>query len=319
MNVTIDYHKLKAVCQRPIKDFAGCGKVTNTRDGIYIYRPNKKSKILGVAHLDTVLGSNHFFNLRIGQDDIVINPCLDDRLGAYTLLSTLPALGIEFDLLLTEGEEQGRSTAYHFQSEKSYNWIFSFDRRGDDVVMYQYDDLDIREALKSVGFRPSIGTFSDIAFLDQLGVKGINIGTGYEGEHTNMSYANMTTWKSQVIKFKRFYDKYKDTKFTYEDLGYGWVRTPQSKNSTHYDRYADWGDYNARFYKVMKPYTKESSSLGECDFCQDNSATEEIDGLLLCNTCMSQMAKCTVCQQLYFDDQLMDGICQRCLDRMNER
>src|SRR5688500_911556 len=129
----IDYNRLKNTCLSPIESFMGLGEVVDTRDGIYIYK-DKGCKVLGVAHLDTVLNMNHFHKIDVNGDPIVINAQLDDRLGAYALIHLLPSLGIQFDLLLTEGEESGRSTAAHFKASHEYNWMFSFDRHGDDVV-----------------------------------------------------------------------------------------------------------------------------------------------------------------------------------------
>src|SRR5688572_4953131 len=157
---------------------------------MYIYQ-NNNSRILGVAHLDTVLSMNHFYRLKVNQDQIVLNAQLDDRLGAYTLLHLLPSMGLKYDLLLTEGEEMGLSTAAHFKTDKQYNWMFSFDRKGTDVVMYQYESKPLTAALESSKFKIGIGSFSDIAFLDHLGCKGFNVGTGYHGEHSTMCYANM--------------------------------------------------------------------------------------------------------------------------------
>ena len=45
---------------------------------------------------------------------MVHSGALDDRLGAYIILDLLPKLGINVDVLLTVGEEQGRSTANFF-------------------------------------------------------------------------------------------------------------------------------------------------------------------------------------------------------------
>ena len=99
----IDYELMKNICLTNIESFSIFGDVLDTPDGILIYKQNKGAKILGVAHLDTVLTSNHFKVKKNGRR--VYNMQLDDRLGVYTMLDLLPQMGIEFDLLLTEGEE----------------------------------------------------------------------------------------------------------------------------------------------------------------------------------------------------------------------
>ena len=209
----INYETLKNICLSPIESFKTLGDVVETKDGIYIYKSRPDSKILAVAHLDTVLSINHFH--KIEGEDIVFNAQLDDRLGVYTLLDLLPGMGVKFDLLLTEGEETGQSTAAYFEGDKKYNWMFSFDRHGEDVVLYQYDDKDSRSLLQESGFKPSLGSFSDIAFLGHLGIKGFNFGTGYEGEHSAMCYANINALKRQAKRFVHFYNANKNTKLNH--------------------------------------------------------------------------------------------------------
>jgi hypothetical protein len=277
----INYSKLKQVCLSPVKSFEGIGDMVNTPDGILIYKENPKAKILGVSHLDSVLEHSHFYNLSIGNDVKVINAQLDDRLGTYTLLEILPRLGIEFDLLLTEGEEIGRSTAAHFEPIKEYNWIFSFDRAGSDVVMYQYDTPLLRNDLKSAKFRPSYGTFSDICFLDHLGVRGINIGTGYHDEHTDMCHASMGELTAQVKRFKAFYDMFEDKQYPYEK--------PASK------KVQSWHD---DFY---------------CYLCDRKPGKNQIvNDIFLCDDCMGQALQCQNCMDLFYADEIVDGLCEIC-------
>src|SRR5690606_38317386 len=91
-------------CHRSIESFYNEGDVTVTPDGVYIYREEPKNKVLAVAHLDTVQDTKSYSR----TSTQLYVPQLDDRAGVYALMKLLPKLyGLEFDLLLTEGEEQG--------------------------------------------------------------------------------------------------------------------------------------------------------------------------------------------------------------------
>ena len=158
-----------------------------------IYQDNG-ADILGVGHIDTV--DNH----RSTQTEAGLEahskamnlaryhqtgPQLDDRLGVWALLSVLPE-HMNYDVLLTDNEEIGQSTAASFEppNGKAYNWIFELDRRKDGCVLYQYGSKKWNKELTKAGFRIDRGSFSDIGYLDHLGVQGVNIGIGYDHEHT---------------------------------------------------------------------------------------------------------------------------------------
>lgn len=282
-----NYDILKRICLANISDFESIGEVTNTKDGIYIYKKNSSAKILGIAHLDSVLNLSHFYHLTIDKQELVFNAQLDDRLGVYTLLDVLPKLGIQFDILLTEGEESGRSTAAHFTTDKQYNWMFSFDRHGEDVVLYQYDDSHMRDILKESKFKVGIGSFSDISFAEHLRIKGFNVGTGYEGEHDSMCYANMNILARQINRFVDFYEKNKD------------IHYPQIKTSTKGHSSQFWHQYDDLY----------------CYLCGKNRGVHEIeDDLYLCDGCFQDAGQCQYCYDVYYDYELSDGLCVDCKD-----
>lgn len=166
------------------------------------------ASILAVAHLDTVGGANerdaHFLETEGGT--VVYSRALDDRLGAYTILEWLPSLGVQHDILLTVGEESGNSTASAFEPPegKEYDWIIEFDRGGTDVVMYQYDDADTRAAVRSSGARVGDGIFSDICYLEHLGVKGFNWGTGYRDYHGPRAHAYLDDTNMMLGHYLKF-------------------------------------------------------------------------------------------------------------------
>lgn len=299
MNIQFDFDRLEDRCLAPIEDFTIEGTVTETNDGIYIYK-NNNSRVLGVCHLDSVLDLTHFYLAPINGDNIVLNAQLDDRLGAYVLLDLLPSLGLNFDVLLTEGEERGRSTAAWFESEKKYNWIFSFDRRGTGVVLYQYSGGDWENALKKSKFTIHQGTFSDVSSMEHLGVKCVNIGTGYHGEHDDLCFASMNELTVQVEKFTRFYGKYKDTRFKYDKPRYSPAKWGNMGNYS--ERFLGWGDSSTL-------YTRKDM----CYLCLTNVGTVEIvTGIHVCNDCFTHADMCAGCDDIVYDTQLLDGLCSRC-------
>jgi len=185
-----------------VEDFAAFGEVVATPEGNYIFRDNG-ANVLGVAHLDTVLPPTHFAH----NGDRVFSPALDDRLGVYLLLDVLPLLGVTFDLLLTDGEERGCSTARWFVPPRQYRWMFSFDRAGTDVVMYQYDTSANRRLLQRAGFRIGVGSYSDIADLEFLRCAGFNFGTGYHRQHRLDCYADLSEANEMAARFARFWHR----------------------------------------------------------------------------------------------------------------
>lgn len=208
-------------------------------NGQFAYR-DAGSKVLAVAHCDYVdRDSNHFYY------DYPEVHCsrLDDRLGVHAILDWLPLMGINVDVLLTTDEEIGRSTAQYFKGIKPYNWIFQFDRRGTDAVTYHYDEMDEYAAQH---FKVGYGSFSDICWLD-LGVCGLNVGTGYYNEHTLGSYCDLRDFAEQLKKFRRFYDDFKDT-------------------CIPHDSSTDYKGYNTNSYNVkVTHYYDQSSHVTDCD------------------------------------------------------
>lgn len=175
----------------------------------YYYYKDNGSDILAVAHLDTVIAHDRrVTNFAETADGLVVHSgALDDRLGAYIILELLPSLGIEFDWLLTVGEESGKSTAKFFDPPegKEYHWGIEFDRGGSDVVMYCYDDSATDRLVRDSGARTSRGSFSDIAYLEHLEVKMFNWGVGYRDYHGLRGYAYLEDTFEMVAFFLRFH------------------------------------------------------------------------------------------------------------------
>lgn len=220
----IDLARLKKLCT--LDEDALWKKFAKRKDyedlGLYLFKDNG-SKILTVAHMDVFSekGYNKFLWDEIGSDIIVHSPWLDDRLGVYIADHMLPnVLKIKTDILLTTNEECCQSTAEDFSKEmvglKDYNWIVEFDRAGEDVVLYHYDDVpELTEDLVTAGFDIGIGSYSDIGELEDFKVGCFNVGIGYHHQHTSMCFASMQEMVNQLVRFRDFYNANKDKKYIY--------------------------------------------------------------------------------------------------------
>ena len=211
---------------------------------------------------------------------------LDDRLGVHILLDIFPLLGIKADILLTENEECGQSTAKAFKTEKKYNWIIEFDRRGFDVVMYGYETQEMKDLLASYNLTTGFGSYSDICELSHLGATGFNFGTGYFQAHTMNCTANLTDVAYQLETFRQFYEDNKNARFEYDPLDYIDYRTVMHQNTYNwYDKNNWYGKdkYGTDGYGYGYGYSNYSK-LPEIE--EDTEITDlEIDDLDSYNLC----------------------------------
>lgn len=247
--IQIDYRKLKHRCRQSIDNIMQQlgGEIVNCGNISYAYKDNN-SKILAVAHLDTVIKSHECKTITLNEDKITFSPMLDDRLGVYTILDMLPGLNINMDILLTDGEESGKSTAGWFENDKSYNWIAEFDRKGDDAVIYYYS----WGKTISKYFKLGHGSYSDIAELDGLGCQAVNVGIGYHNEHTNMCYMVDNEYLSQITRFIKFYHAEGNTHYRYDIPSY-----PQYANYS-WSKTWEWGESEV-----------EDDDVYQCPYCLD--------------------------------------------------
>ena len=137
-------------------------------------------------------------------------PVVDDRLGCALALGCTSWA----DILFTDCEEQGRSTAAYFQAPRAYNWIIGFDRRGTDVVTYDYDDKDWLDVLGDY-FTVGHGSFSDIGYLEKLGTACVNMGVGYYNEHTTSAFWKPQETEEQFNRLYAFWSKHGKTQFNH--------------------------------------------------------------------------------------------------------
>lgn len=187
--------------------------------GRFLTFVDNNADVLGVAHTDTVADRVSAPRSLLGRPlarysrnkDTICSIQLDDRLGVYFLTELLPSMGVTLDWLLTDCEEVGFSTARDFVPAKPYNWVVGFDRRGLDVVMYQYHSNKWKARLQEVGMKLTTGSYSDIRELGHLGVVGFNWGIGYRDEHTPRCRVHLPDVQYSAWAFSSFYEEWKDT------------------------------------------------------------------------------------------------------------
>lgn len=236
--------------------------VTGT-NGRHIFIDNGSS-VLAVAHIDTVVNPRKTFSFNTmtrnaGPTDVLVvkTPTLDDRLGVYTIMDFLPGiLGEKWaDILITEGEETGKSTAQDFKTDKQYNWMVEFDRNGsgmtymgnsktlnDDAVLYSFKGKDFEDALRDSGFeRLGRGSLTDICYLHHLKCKAFNVAVGYHDNHSTKAYMYVEEYVRAMNLFIAFYTKHKDTMFEH-------VYTPPAKTQYKYKT----GGYAQNWNKTYK-------------------------------------------------------------------
>lgn len=281
------------------------------------------ANVLAVAHTDTVGGNTYrrtsytnpttktvsYYTVD-NRVKFVHNPKknrvtsiqLDDRLGVWMICEYLPKVfNLKYDILLTTDEEIGQSSAQDFKlpDGKSYNWIFSFDRRGADcAVMYQYEEKEHEEFLKKYGFVLQTGSFSDISYLDHLGVTGFNFGVGYHFEHTTGCYANLDDVIRVARKFCVFFRENEDNYMKY---------TEKVSSRSHYYRggggyYSVWGDDWEDGYSYSSRW---------------NSGTGSTNNLLPQPDDEDDICVCSLCQMEFSFDDMVDGLCLDCMDFLN--
>jgi hypothetical protein len=231
-NNLVNVKKLKDFClaNNPKKIIKN---LTYDNKNNYWFQDNN-SDILAVAHFDTVAYSKPNFEIiRNKNNKSVITGVqsiqLDDRLGLYIIAEILPKLNCNYDILITDNEEIGSTTARNFTTKKEYNWIFEFDRMETDPVLYQYSNEDTwYNAVKEISSIAK-GSFSDISELDNLGCCAVNFGTGYYNAHTEKCFTDFESINNVINKFLNFYNKNKNKFFPYK---------PKFYNNYYFDRFS---------------------------------------------------------------------------------
>lgn len=226
MEIYFSSEKFKEFCQLDRESYfdGRFGEVIKGKNGRHVHQKNG-GKVLFVAHTDTVYASKLFSVVKIEdgdkhyRDTWYLTRMADDRLGCYLVLDYLKKFELVYDVLLTEGEEQGKSTAKDFDTEIGYNWLVEFDRAGADVVWYDHDG-GIKKLLEGVGFKTGLGSWSDIGELKHLGVKSFNVGVGYYDAHGPWAGVCPRVTCAQVDLFLKFWNLYSETKLESEPEKY---------------------------------------------------------------------------------------------------
>jgi len=210
--IDLDYTAMRRICLMPEEEFRTLPGYEYNAKEEYIFKDND-ADILAVAHLDSVVWTHHFYHIVIEEDrkspmPMILNGQLDDRLGAYMIVEYLHRYGFNYDVLLTTNEERGASTASAFHPDKQYNWMFEFDREGEDAVIYHYRGM--RQPLTQCGFKVGFGSYSDISDLSHLGCGGINVGTGVHNYHGAHAWSDVGELEANIRRFLKFWVVNKD-------------------------------------------------------------------------------------------------------------
>lgn len=218
-------HHLKSLCLSTVSQVFTSSKALGfklyaSKDRKYAFRPgDSPTSPLVVAHVDTVVaGGNGKHNYAV-KGDLVNSIALDDRLGVACMFDAISLKKPLADcaMLLCDDEEIGCSTAQIFKHKISPNFLVELDRRGTDVVCYEYESDLLIGLLKYAGFKLGSGSFSDICYLNHYGVCGFNIGVGYHQEHTVQCYANLKDTSAQLARLDVFLAKFRDVRLDWSD------------------------------------------------------------------------------------------------------
>jgi hypothetical protein len=253
--------ELLGICKAKDKEYLNCYKFYSHEDLLAahgIAKPTNGStmRVLAIAHTDCVpkyvkpIYDKDKFRIVSGQ--------LDDRLGVAILLDILPNFmpWLQVDVLLTDDEEIGKSTAHDWVLDlqlnnqleavkDTYDWIFSFDRAGTDVVTYNFNNKTADDTLETAGWHIGDGSFSDICMVESLGIWACNFGCGYYGQHSNKCYVDLDVLRANLYRFRCFVNKIEPIV-----ASSGQIKNVPYQNSK-------WGKYG---YDPYLPYAQSGKS-----------------------------------------------------------
>lgn len=321
MKMPIDLEEMKQIFNADFSYFETLGEVREGKTGKHIFIDNGGS-VLGIAHLDNVNEDTHFHPITIRGRDIILSTRCDDRVGVYILLKLLPLFCPGIDILLTDDEEIGKSTGAEFEPAKQYNWMFQFDRRTDDAVMYCYDVPDWKETLAK-SFKMGFGSASDISRMEHMKCKAVNIGCGYSDEHSLLAYLDIEMMKRQVGRFINFYHHNKNTYFPHEKKVYMPPTTWAGNGGKRWNTGGTGNQSNAApFSGIVVPSgpTLPIIMNGKCKYCDIIMAGSQG---FICSSCMDQCEPCIFCGTYYhlnYDNFWINEsslICEDCIGKIS--
>lgn len=278
--MTITKEKILAILKSTTKEMFQIYRAPPLASGTYKLYPSGKSKILFVAHTDTVNNDPDVALFKFHNQDWLLSNVHDDRIGVYIGKIILPRLGLEdMDVLLTTDEEKGQTTAKEFKPKThNYNWMFSFDRADDSGAFYGYDDKyqgwekDVKEYIKA-----SHGSFSCIKALDHLDIPGINWPNHNSGNHSPSSFINVPKLVEEIERFIQFYTCNLDKKY---------ARLPEKKTYT-----APWS-YQSNSHSVSSP----DVIVTHCPKC---SEANWLSSVILNSLGFPEYGQCTKCKTFF--------------------
>ena len=220
---------------------------------LYVMK-SPQAKWLLVHHIDTVQkhSTATFVPYQIGDGRYLHSPHNDDRIGIAAAMEVLEHNGYTaFDILITDMEEVGRTTAGDFmdwldKSEEQggptekireriakYRGIIEFDRGGADYVTYSYRNAEAEAFMKECGFPKGTGSFSDIAAMYDMGIYAMNLGTGYRSPHSANGWASLDVYAwsiAHAIAFMRHFGRRGGHVLKNEGTGGGRWRSAKRKH-----------------------------------------------------------------------------------------
>jgi hypothetical protein len=241
-------------------------------------------KVLLVSHLDTVTRLSEENEL-LHYKGTLLARGLDNRLGMYTCMDLINKddSGM-YDLLLTDHEECGASTAQYFNCpDYHYDLIVEFDRMGvDQFVQYGHG---CKELVKDIEAQTTCvkksGSYSDIRDID-TDTASVNWGVAFRNYHADNSHVIWDEYLNNIEQYQIFIEwarsnnksyftdpapVYKSTK-NYSGNYYS------SSNNDYWDSY--YNDYN---YDDIQDETIDMTGFDDFDDLMTSAQGKSFDDL----------------------------------------
>ena len=203
-------------CQFSRRDILARLDYATEHNGLYLgfkRSPTGRARVAAVAHMD-YLGSGKVHRCDRRR---VVSSALDDRLGVWLALNLEALTGIPLDIIITDGEESGQSTARYVSPEylDRYNWIVEFDRMGLAPVVYCYECM--REPLLECFVSVGAGSYTDICewgYDSRVGA--YNHGIGYHDQHTERCSVKVADIRRSIDNFVAVYQRIGNRKIAHD-------------------------------------------------------------------------------------------------------
>lgn len=242
--------------------------------------PKFPGHCLLVAHLDTVQIPQIYGRLQ----NRLYGCGFDDRLGVAVAMALFSSR-LDCDILLTDFEEKGKSTAVLVPTEalRKYTRIFGLDRGGMDFVDYDLSDESlISAAEKYLKTEIAFGSFSDICFLENPACSCLNLGLGHYGSHDQNAFVEIaeTAARYQQINdlitatSQGVYPAPEKTAFSWKGYGREWKDDFAFNDDTPWSysiKPPSAGEYCEWCLDVLLPEEKKN---GICDACKRDQERE---------------------------------------------